>query len=141
MLRKAMDSYRRFLYGRYGQDGLNRFISVLALVFCVLSFFIRSNIVYICIFALFALSLFRSLSKKHAARRRENQAYEKAARPAKRFFKYWFVRIKSQKTHRVYRCDQCSSILRIPKSAGGGKFEIKCPKCGQTSTRRLGGSG
>jgi len=139
VLRKAMDNYKRFLYGRYGQDSLNRFISSLALVFCVLSFFIRLNFIYIIVLILFALSLFRSLSKNHTARRRENQAYAKAAKPVKRFFKYWTVRIKSQKTHRVYTCGQCSSILRIPKSAGGGKFEIKCPKCGASSTRRLSG--
>ena len=136
--RGALDKYRRFLYGRYGQDGLNRVISFFALALCALSFAVRSPYLSAVIFALLIVSVFRSLSKNFARRRRENQIYEKAAKPVKRFAKYWFVRIKSRKTHRVYTCGDCHSILRVPKSAPKGKIEVKCPKCGVTSIRRPG---
>ena len=139
MFRKAIEKYRQFLYGRYGQDNLNRFISILALVLCVFSFFIGSIYLYVFILILFALSLFRSFSKNFAKRRRENQIYLNASKPVKRFFRYWRVRLKSQKTHRVYTCEKCHSILRVPKAAGSGKLEIKCPKCGESFTRRIGG--
>ena len=129
------------MYGRYGQDGLNRFISYLAIFLCILSFFVNSSIIYFSVLGLFVLSLFRSLSKNFARRRQENQLYEKAAKPVKRSFKYCVIRIKSRKTHRVFTCGKCHSILRIPKSAGnGGKVEIKCPKCGGAFTRYIGGN-
>ena len=137
LLRGALFKYRQFLYGRYGQDRLNRFISYLALALCAISFIIRTPILSISIFALFGLSLFRSMSKNHNRRRRENQIYETASRPAKRFFKYWFVRIKSRKTHMIYTCGKCRSILRVPKDAPQGRLEIRCPKCGDSFTRRV----
>ena len=134
--RGALGKFRQFFYGRYGQDGLNRFISCLALILCAISFIVRSPYITLAILALLAISIMRSLSKNHVRRRRENQVYEKIARPAKRFFKYWFIRIKCRKTHRVYSCGSCHSILRIPKSAPRGTIEIKCTKCGGIFTRR-----
>jgi len=130
------DKYKRFLYGRYGQDGLNRFISCVAFILCIISFIIRSGYLTAAIFALLAITIFRSLSKKHADRMRENQIYEKAAKPVKRKIKYWYVRLKSGKTHRVYTCRECHSILRVPKDAPAGKLEVKCPKCRGVSVRR-----
>lgn len=138
--RKMADGYRRFLYGRYGQDALNRFISVLALALCLISFFVKSSVLYIIILILFALSMFRSLSKSFAKRRIENQMYEMAAKPVKRYFRFWSVRLKSGKTHRVFTCASCGSILRIPKDAARGKIEIKCPKCGASFTKRIEGN-
>jgi len=128
------------MYGRYGQDGLNLFISALALVLCVVSFIIRSMYISVAILLLFAVSIFRSFSKNFTARRRENRLYEKASAPVRRYVKYWRVRIKSGKTHRVYSCEKCHSILRVPKSAPRGRIEVKCPKCGDTFTRRLSGN-
>ena len=127
--RKLAEKYKKFLYGRYGHDKLNRFIYFISLALCILSFFIRSNIIYLSVLILFLISLYRSLSKDFKKRRRENQIYEKAAKPVRRFFKYWIIRFKSQKTHRVFMCEKCHSILRVPKDAKRGKIEIKCPKC------------
>ena len=134
--RKLADKYRRFLYGRYGHDSLNRFIYFFSIALCILSFFVRSNFFFIAILMLFAITLYRSLSKNFAKRRRENQLFEKAAKPVKRHFKYWYIRFTSKKTHRVFTCVKCKSILRIPKAAGHGKIEIKCPKCGASFISR-----
>ena len=131
--------YRQFMYGRYGTDRLNRFISYVALVLCMASFILRSPFISLAIFCLFGLSLFRSMSKNIARRRRECLVYENASRPAKRFFKYWFTRLRTLKTHRIYTCGACSSILRVPRSAPRGMIEIKCPRCGWAFTRRLTG--
>jgi len=133
-----IDRYKHFLYGRYGQDGLNRFISCLAIALCIISFIVRSTYLTVAILILFALSLYRSFSKKFARRRQENQLYEKAAKPVKRYVKYWFIRIKTHKTHRVYTCRKCHSILRVPKSAPRDRIEIKCPKCGDKYLRIKG---
>ena len=133
--RKIADKYKKFLYGRYGHDKLNRFIYFLSIILCILSFVVRSNFLYLSILLLFIISLYRSLSKNFKKRRRENQIYEKAAKPVRRFFKYWFIRIKSHKTHQVFSCEKCHSILRIPKAAGRGKVAITCPKCGVSFVR------
>lgn len=132
----ARERLGKFFYGRYGQDNLNRFVAGLALVLCVISFFVRSPFITVVIFALFIISILRSVSKNFARRRREDQIYEKAVRPVKRYLKYWVMRIKMRKTHYIYSCKDCHSILRVPKSAPNGKLKIKCPKCGVTFTRR-----
>ena len=131
--------YQRFMYGRYGQDNLNRFISFFALFLCVLSFFIRSLILTAAILILLVISFYRTLSKNHARRRAENQFYLRTSRPVKNYFKYLAVRVKSRKTHYVYSCAGCGGVLRVPKSAPPGKIEVKCPKCGATSARRITG--
>jgi DNA-directed RNA polymerase subunit RPC12/RpoP len=117
-----------------------------------MSFIVKSLIITLFIVFLFLLTIFRSHSKNFARRRRENQLYEQAAKPVKRFFKYWFTRIKSHKTHRIYVCTKCGGFLRVPKSAWaynpseggqrGGRvkrLEIKCPKCGASFSQRLSG--
>jgi len=118
-LRKILSTYSRFFYGRYGHDGLNRFISCLALVLCVISFIIPVPFIHIAIFILFAISFLRSLSKNFLKRSSENKIYEKAAKPVKRTIKYWYIRIKNRKTHIIYSCVNCHSILRVPKGAPG----------------------
>ena len=131
----AQEKFRRFLTGRYGQDGLTRFITGFALLLCVVSFFVRSPFITVAIFALLIITILRTLSKNFTRRRRENQIFEQAVKPVKRYLKYWFIRIKSRKTHFIYSCKECHSILRLPKTAPGGKLKIKCPKCGATFTR------
>lgn len=129
--------YQRFMYGRYGNDNLNRFISFFALFLCAISLFVKSSVLPFAILALLAFSFYRSFSKKHEQRRRENQAYLRASKPVKNYFKYWVVRIKSRKSHYVYTCAKCKGILRVPKSASPGKIEVKCPKCGASFARHI----
>jgi len=118
MFQRIMEKYRRFLYGRYGHDSLNRFISVVALVLCALSFLIRSTLFPLTVFILLFISLFRQLSKNHARRARENQIYERAAKPVKKYLKFQYTRFKLRNTHKVFTCAKCHSILRVPKNAG-----------------------
>ena len=139
MFRNLNGKFQRFMYGRYGQDALNRFLSFASLALCALSFFIHSLVIVLAMLAIFALIFFRSFSKNFARRRRENQLYEQAAKPVKHFFRYWFTRVKLHKTHWVYSCAECGRILRVPKSAGHGKIEVKCPKCHAAFIKRLGG--
>jgi len=140
-IRNFINKFQKFMYGRYGQDSLNRFLSFVSLALCVLSFFIHSVVIVVAILTVFVLIFFRTFSKNFTRRRRENQIYTQAAKPVMRFFKYWFTRIKLHKTHFVYSCAECGSILRVPRSAGYGKIEIKCPKCHASFTKRISGGG
>ena len=129
--------YRKFMYGRYGHDNLNRFVSFFSLFLCVLSFFIKTIVISVALLILLALLIFRSFSKDHARRRHENQVFLQVSRPVKNYFKYWFTRIKLRKSHYVFSCTGCGAVLRIPKSAQPGKVEMKCPKCGAKFQKRL----
>jgi len=151
--RRLTENYRRFLYGRYGHDNLNRFISFAALALCVFSFIFRSSVFPISVLAMLLITIYRSLSKNVARRRRENEFYLRASKPVKHFFKYWLARVKMRKTHSVFTCEKCNSILRVPRSAGAAsstyrdkraaanhpaaRLEIICPKCNARFKRRV----
>ena len=139
-LQSILFKIRKFYQGRYGHDKLNRSISYFALALCVVSFFIRSYYFTIAILLLIAVTMYRSLSKNFTRRRYENQVYEYAMRPVRRYFKYFRLKIKSRKTHHINICSKCNSFLRTPKNESGGNMEITCPKCGESFTRRMIGT-
>ncbi len=137
-----MDRLRRFMYGRYGLDSLNIAIWVFAVAVAVIaSVFawipaIPSYVVLILriLYALlFVLSIFRSFSRNIAARQRENAQFTRAWRSVKNFFRRVFKGQPDKKTHKYFRCPQCSQKVRVPK--GKGKIAIKCPKCGNKFIR------
>jgi rubrerythrin len=84
---------------------------------------------------LLGVTWFRSFSRNFERRRSENQTFERLSRPAAQGLKYAFARVKYRKTHRVYMCESCRNILKIPRAPGsvaaGKRIEIKCPKCGR----------
>ena len=129
---------RAFMYGRYGQDNLNRFLSIASLIIMLVSMFTR--IVFLNSFAMVLLlvSIFRMFSKNIGKRSQENYAYLRikgkvtgwySAR--KRKWGTWNSLRKSKynerKTHCYYKCPSCRVQLRVPK--GRGKITITCTKC------------
>lgn len=129
MFQRFSDSFRRFMYGRYGSDKLNfvMLIAVLAisLVNSILrlifrSFFVYTNIINpilsVLTLLLLGFAIFRMFSRNIYARQKENRAFERL-----------FSRLKD-KEHRYYRCPSCKQTVRVPK--GRGKINITCPKCG-----------
>ncbi len=124
------EKYRRFMYGRYGQNGpdqLYRFMTWLALGCIVVNWFVKSSILYYIIWFLLIYSLYRHFSKNYQARYAENQKYLQMA--AK--FRYWLDQQKKlageRKYHHIYTCPKCKQKIRIPK--GKGKIMVRCPKC------------
>ncbi len=133
-----------FMYGRYGNDELNLFLSILSLVLVVAnlisSFAITDGtaraIVGACIWVafvgLFALTTFRTMSKQIYKRRRENGIYLNIVGALKRFVTFNTSRkTKSQNKDDefyIFRdCTKCSCTLRLPRKKGRNK--VKCPKC------------
>ena len=55
--------FQQFMYGRYGMDQLNRFLSTVALIILVVSMFIRRPIVEIVALALLFWCYYRMFSK------------------------------------------------------------------------------
>ena len=65
--------FQQFMYGRYGMDQLNRFLSTVALIVLVVSIFVRRPIVEIVALALLFWCYYRMFSRKRIKACRENQ--------------------------------------------------------------------
>ena len=132
------------MYGRYGNDELNLFLSVLSLVVVaaniVVSFAMDNGtaktIVSICLWVafvgIFALTTFRTMSKKIYKRRRENGLFLNAVGKLKRIVTFNTSagskgKNKDDETYIFRDCTKCSCTLRLPRKKGRNK--VKCPKC------------
>ena len=132
--------FQQFMYGRYGMDQLNRFLSTVALIILVVS--IRRPIVEIVALALLFWCYYRMFSKNISKRAAENQKYMNFRYRAVCFFKKGrtggsasFAQKQAQrkahheqkKIYRFFACPNCAQKVRVPK--GKGKICITCPKC------------
>lgn len=158
-LYRLREDYARFMYGRYGGDTLNRFLSAVYLGLVVLGFVLRiirafipsgglyvvSRILYAISIMLLVYTIFRSLSKKIPKRQRENARFmewwsnwqpyfqEKARKnkPKVRLF----IRKMQDDEHVYKKCPQCKSVLRLAKKRG--KHTTRCPACGHKFKVRI----
>lgn len=69
------DFLRRLMYGRYGNDSLNQFLLVVAIVLLVPWFFTHWAVLSILIFALLIVVYFRMFSRNTYKRSAENQSF------------------------------------------------------------------
>ncbi|NLC44877.1 MAG: hypothetical protein GX783_11450 [Clostridiales bacterium] len=118
---------QRFMYGRYGQDDLSRFMIILALIFSVLSIFTKWVLLNSLGMVLIFLIAFRMFSRNTTARAQENYGYLRMRGKVIQFFKNIKLRLSQRNTHRFYRCPSCKQQLRVPR--GKGLITIRCPKC------------
>ena len=119
-----MNRFRRFMYGRYGEDLLNFFIIIVALVFS----FLRFPFSYVVSWVLIGITIYRTFSKNIYKRQRENAKFMSILYKISNFFigiKNYF---SSRKHFRFYKCPECGTKMRVPK--GKGKIRITCPECG-----------
>ena len=119
--------FQQFMYGRYGMDQLNRFLSTVALIILVVSMFIRRPIVEIVALALLFWCYYRMFSKNISKRYAENQKYLKMTAGIRRKLASWKSQLAQRKIYHIYRCPGCKQKIRVPR--GRGKIEIRCPKC------------
>ncbi len=133
-----MNWFRKMMIGRYGTDQL---AIALIVLYVVLSFSARLSRLYILMLLSFIpliLCVFRILSRNINKRYDENRRFMNWWNPAWTWLRHaayktqtWFRktsdRIKDSKTHRYYKCPNCSNTLRVPR--GRGKICITCPVC------------
>ena len=116
------DKVRRFMVGRYGMDELNRFLSLMILVFVVFNLFVRRWSFFwlelLCLILVYA----RALSKNTGQRFRENQAYLHFSFRAKEWAKGVPVRLKESRKYKIFRCPNCGQKLRIPEAMERSRF-------------------
>ena len=136
MFNRFQASLYRFMMGRYGNDQLNVYLMISALVLNVVSpLFGRTgqSIVNGISVVIMGYSLYRFLSKRIVKRQIENRAFMNLIRPLRKAVKV--IRLNwTSKTHKHYTCPHCGQIVRIPR--GRGNVEITCPHCAKRFNQR-----
>lgn len=134
------EKFARFMIGRYGQDELNRVLSITGLIALIVSIVIvrlvplLSSILWIIAVALIVMCYYRMFSRDIARRSAENQKYLN--------FRYSLAVKKQRSAHmaaqskdfKFFKCPKCGVLNRIPR--GKGKIEITCPRCGEKFIRK-----
>jgi predicted RNA-binding Zn-ribbon protein involved in translation (DUF1610 family) len=114
--------------GRYGPDHLGIAMTILSFIlsifFAVLEFVPLLFLSYI----IFALVLYRMLSRNIHRRRAENDKFIRYWWPVKTKINRHIAKAKQRKTHKFIKCPSCKNTLRVPK---GMKLQVTCPKCGE----------
>ena len=116
-----------FMYGRYGNDALTKFLLILALILMVISWIPSLWWVYLLALAVMIWSLFRTFSRRFEKRRRELERYLKIQKPIVNFFKLSHNKWRDRKTHVYFKCKKCKAVLRVPK--GKGSIVVICTRC------------
>ena len=126
----------QFMTGRYGNDHLNRFLSIGGCILLLLSI-VFTRIAPLLSMLLFVISLVclvftysRALSKKIIKRRAENAKYLNYRYRTTSFFRLNKEKWTQRKEYKFFRCPSCKTSLRVPK--GKGKINIVCKKCGNS---------
>ena len=129
---KLREKFYKFMIGRYGTDILNKDMLWLTIILVLLNLFIRSTIVYLIVYALFFISLYRMFSKKVVKRRAENAKYIIHRNKVVKFFKLQYNKIKYFKEFKYVTCKNCKAVIRVPRKKG--TRNISCPGCGNPIT-------
>ena len=131
------NKFMQFMIGRYGNDHLNRFISiagcVLLLLSIILSRWLPSSVSLLCFILAFAgliLTYYRALSKNIHKRREENAKFLNSQYKVKSHFRLNKEKWSQRKDYKFFRCPACKTTLRVPR--GKGKINIVCKKCGNS---------
>lgn len=133
------DKFYRFMAGRYGNDQLNKFLSITSLVLALAAILLRKStiiaeLLWILAFAGIVLSYIRLFSRNMSRRREENAKYLRAQYRVKSFFRLRKEKWTQRKDYKFFTCPACHTTLRVPK--GKGKISIVCRKCGNSFSGR-----
>lgn len=118
---------QRFMAGRYGNDQLNQFIFIVAIISMVLEIITRQSLFYTLTLVLLILAYVRVFSRNINKRYEENMKFlQKKDAILNKFRKQKYYAAQRRNFH-IYTCPQCKQKIHIPK--GKGKISITCPKC------------
>lgn len=124
----------QFMSGRYGNDQLNRFLSIAGLVFAFLAILLGgtniATLIWLIAVVMIVLVYVRMLSRNIYKRSDENTKYLRRKASIIRSFNLRKERWKQRKSYKFFTCPLCHTTLRVPK--GKGKINIVCRKCGNS---------
>ncbi len=123
------------LMGRYGNDNLNRFLSILSLVFMALAFVLvgrgsLTRLLWLIAVVLLVLVYVRMFSRNVYKRSSENTKYMQLKYKLTSWFKMIRERWVQRKDYKFFSCPLCHTKLRVPRHKG--KVNIVCRKCGNS---------
>lgn len=126
----------RFMAGRNGNDQLNRFLLLAAVVLLLLASILRrsvlGNLLSLLVPVLLGLTYFRMLSRDLYRRRSENERYLRELEKLRAKLRILRERWNQRKDYKFFTCPSCKSVMRVPR--GRGKIRIVCHRCGNTFT-------
>lgn len=126
----------RFMAGRNGNDQLNRFLLLAAVVLLLLASILRrsvlGNLLSLLVPVLLVLTYFRMLSRDLYRRRSENERYLRELEKLRAKLRILRERWNQRKDYKFFTCPSCKSVMRVPR--GRGKIRIVCHRCGNTFT-------
>ena len=126
----------RFMAGRNGNDQLNRFLLLAAVVLLLLASLLRrsvlGNLLSLLVPVLLGLSYFRMLSRDLYRRRSENERYLRELEKLRAKLRILRERWNQRKDYKFFTCPSCKAVMRVPR--GRGKIRIVCHRCGNTFT-------
>ncbi len=134
------EKLEKFMIGRYGNDNLNRAISICSVILLVISVILMKiqpaigTVFWIAGLILIVLCYYRTFSKNIAARSAENQKYLTALYKVAVKKQQAKERAAQKKDYKFFKCPKCGVLNRIPK--GKGKIQITCPRCGEQFIRK-----
>lgn len=129
-----MNWLRNIMVGRYGRDQLSIYLLVLAIILTLVGRFAGISALIFISYIPLLLTLFRMFSKDVKKRSMENYKFAIAISSIYARINNLTNRIKGSKTHKYYKCSNCSTTLRVPK--GKGKVLVTCPKCKLKFTKK-----
>lgn len=130
MFNKLKNRLARFMYGRYGNDNLNRALLAVYVILAVTGMFLRGAAKTLVLFAglVTAIIIFsRMLSKNIYKRSAENKRFLAIKAKVQNFFALRKSMWRDRKTHSYKKCPYCKAVLRLPKKRG--EHRVDCPKC------------
>ncbi len=118
---------QRFMYGRYGVDGLNQWLTYFVLALLILNLFLKWSILGLIANVLLIVCIFRMFSRNTVKRSQENAMFYQMKGKVIGRFKGQINLLKQLKRYHIYKCPSCKQKIRIPR--GKGKICVTCPKC------------
>lgn len=126
--------FSRVMYGRYGNDSINKTLFVLALAMIVLNWIFHLKFLYWVGFACLVLYYLRFFSRDTYRRAQENEQFLRLVAPLRGKAQSAKRVVENSGTYKHFKCPSCHQKLRVPK--GRGKVEITCPKCSHSFVKR-----
>ena len=124
----------QLMAGRYGNDQLNRFISVISLVLMIAAIVLNGTrigrLFWAVALVLLALVYVRMFSRNMYKRSDENSRYLRYRYMLTSKVRMVKERWVQRKDYKFFTCPSCKTVLRVPK--GKGKINIVCRKCGNS---------
>ncbi len=118
---------QQLMIGRYGTDQFTLCLLILSMIFTFLGNFRPIRFMYFIGLAFIFYALYRTMSKKYEARRKELNWYLRWSEKPRAELRLLSNKIRDRKTHKYFKCKECKTVMRVPTNRG--KIEITCPRC------------